>query len=104
MPTIGSLSGWSPADPANGASPYANTPPSAAASQYPCPDGVDAMPTTGGGLDGSGWPLAVASPNGATEPGPAAAPAGAGVGMMAKPATRPVVSVMRRRNDIRESG
>ena len=46
MPTIGAFSGWPPSEPANGAS-NANTPPSAATSQYPPVAGSAAMATMG---------------------------------------------------------
>ena len=36
-----------PIDPSNPAPPKANTPPSEATSQYPCPSGAAAIPTTG---------------------------------------------------------
>ena len=44
---MGTLSWRAPVDPKNPASPKAKTPPSAATSQYPPPDGVAAMPTIG---------------------------------------------------------
>src|SRR5260370_701550 len=46
-PTAAFLKGPHPAEPANAASPKANIPPSEAATQYPRPSGVRAMPTTG---------------------------------------------------------
>jgi hypothetical protein len=45
--TTGRFKRIAPADPANTASPNANTPPSDATNQYPLPSGVDAAATTG---------------------------------------------------------
>ena len=47
IPVIGAARGLSAIEPWNGASPKANTPPSAAASQYPGPSGAAAIPTAG---------------------------------------------------------
>ena len=47
MPTMGALRCMPPVEPKNEASPKLKMPPSAATSQYPCPDGVAAMLTTG---------------------------------------------------------
>ena len=47
MPTMGALRCMPPVEPKNEASPKLKMPPSEATSQYPCPDGVAAMPTMG---------------------------------------------------------
>ncbi len=47
MPTMGAFSGVPAIDPRYGAWPYAKTPPSADASQYPPPLLLEAIPTRG---------------------------------------------------------
>src|SRR5688500_7171510 len=73
MATIGAVNRVAPMLPANGASPNANTPPSAAASQYPSPVGVDAMATIGAvNRVAPMLPANGASPNANTPPSAAA--------------------------------
>lgn len=72
MPTTGRLSLRAPVEPRNTASPKAKIPPSAATSQYPLLEGVDAMPTTG---ELRAAPAPAPAPS---EPAPAAPVAAAG--------------------------
>src|SRR4051812_34677914 len=64
-----SANGWPPMLPRNGASPYANTPPSSAATMYPAPDGVPEV-ATGSPCCATeaGFPRKGASPYAATVP------------------------------------
>ena len=73
MPTIGLLRCLPPIEPKNPASPWANTPPSAATIQYPNPVGEAAMPTIGEfSLMAPSEPWYTASPKVKMPPSPAA--------------------------------
>jgi hypothetical protein len=69
MPTTGAFIGVPPIDPSKGALPNENTPPSAAASQYPLPSGVVAIPTTA-----ALRVLVVSPPSGTASPHPSTPP------------------------------